>query len=85
MSDSFQTYAKGLHSPADRHVAITASDTVDITPRPRAIYCQTAGNLRLRDSAGTELTYAVTAGQTLPFRAARVMLTGTTATVFGWD
>ena len=85
MSDSFQSYAKGLQSPADRHFAIVPSDVTDIVPRPRAIYCQTAGNLRLRDSAGTELTYAVVAGQTLPFRAARVMLTGTTATVFGWD
>lgn len=85
MSDSFQNYAKGLHSPADRHFAIAPSDTVDITPRPRALYCQTGGNLRLRDAAGTDLTYAVTAGQTIPFRAARVLLTGTTATVFGWD
>ena len=85
MSDSFQNFTKGLHSPADRHFAIAPSDTVDIVPRPRAIYCQTAGNLRLRDGAGTELTYAVSAGQTLPFRATRVMSTGTTATVFGWD
>lgn len=85
MSDSFQSYAKGLQSPADRHFAISPSDTVDIVPRPRAIYCQTAGNLRLRDSAGTDLTYAVLAGQTIPFRASRVLLTGTTAIVYGWD
>lgn len=85
MSDNFQNYAKSLQSPADRHFAITPSDTIDIVPRPRAIYCQTTGNLRLRDGSGTELTYAVTAGQTIPFRAARVMLTGTTVTVIGWD
>ncbi len=85
MSDSFQSYAKGLQSPADRHFSILPSDSTDLVPRPRAIYCQTAGSLRLRDAAGTELTYSVAAGQTIPFRATRVMLTGTTATVFGWD
>jgi len=85
MTDRFESFAKGLESPGDRHFAITASDSVDIVPRPRALFCQTAGNLRLRDSAGTELTYTVTAGQILPFRPARLMLTGTTATVFGWD
>ena len=85
MTDRFEGFAKGLGSPADRHFQITPSNTADIVPRPRALFCQTAGNLRLRDAAGIELTYAVSAGQIIPFRAARVMLTGTTATVFGWD
>lgn len=85
MGDSFQTHAKGLNSPADRHFAILPSDGVDLATRPRALWCNTAGTLALRDAAGTVLSYAVTAGQVIPFRAMRVMATGTTATVHGWE
>ncbi|TNC73704.1 spike base protein, RCAP_Rcc01079 family [Rubellimicrobium roseum] len=85
MSDNFQNHQRGLESPADRHQAITPSDTAPVVPRPRALWCQTAGDLAIEDRDGTRLTYAVAAGQILPFRAVRVLATGTTATVYGWD
>lgn len=85
MSDNFQTFQRSLSSPAERHYAITPADGADVVPRPRALYVQAGGNLALRDAAGTVLAYAVTPGQVLPFRAARVMATGTTATVYGWE
>ncbi len=85
MSDNFQNHQRGLESPADRHTAITPSDTSPVLPRPRALWCQTAGNLAIEDSAGNVLTYAVAAGQIIPFRAVRIRATGTTATVIGWD
>lgn len=85
MSDRFQGHAKGLESPADSHFAITPSDSLMISPRPRALYCQTAGTAALMDAAGTVVSYQVQAGQVLPFRASRVMATGTTATLIGWE
>jgi hypothetical protein len=85
MSDNFQNHQRGLESPADRHLAITPSDTAMIVPRPRALWCQTAGNLAIEDQNGTVLNYSVSAGQILPLRAVRVLATGTTATVYGWE
>jgi hypothetical protein len=85
MSDNFQTHQRGLESPADRHIAIVPSDTQPVLPRPRALWCQSPGELALEDSTGTVLIYSVVQGQILPFRAVRVRATGTTATVFGWD
>lgn len=83
--DNFESHQRGLESPADRHQAIVPSDSAPVDPRPRALYCQTAGEVAVEDRQGVVLTYAVQAGQVLPFRAARVRATGTTATVYGWD
>lgn len=81
--DQFESFAVGLDSPADRHFAITANNAADVDPKPRYIYVATAGNLVIADSDGTEVTYAVTAGQHLRFRPTRIMETST-ATVVGW-
>ena len=83
--DSFDAHQCGLESPAERHAAITPSDTLPVDPRPRALWCQTAGDLVIEDRWGTQLSYAVQPGQVLPFRASKVLATGTTATVYGWD
>lgn len=85
MSDAFASLSKGLTAPADIHYAITPSDTVDLPRRPRALRVQTAGNLVVRDAAGTNITYPVTAGEVFVFRGVRVLATGTTATVVGWE
>lgn len=79
MADNFST------GPADIHYLITPSDTADLPRRPRALRVLAGGNLALRDSEGTVITYAVTAGEILPFRASRVMQSGTTAIVAGWE
>ncbi len=84
-TDNFMTHQRGLDSPGDRHQAITPSDSDIVIPRPRALWCQTAGNVAIEDASGNVLTYTVNAGQLLPFRAVRVRATGTTATVYGWD
>lgn len=76
---------RSLADPASRHFAITPSDTEDLAVRPCAIYCNVAGNAVIRDEDGTDLTYALVVGQILPFRGVRILATGTTATLFGWD
>ena len=85
MSDNFKGHQRGLDSPGESHQAITPHDTDPVVPRPRALWCNSAGSLVLEDAAGTALTYFVQAGQIIPFRAVKVRATGTTAAVFGWD
>lgn len=84
MADKYKNFPVGRSDPGMKHFTITPSNTVDLTVRPRVIYCQTAGNVVLVDALGVELTYALVAGQILPFSPVRVKATGTTATIYGW-
>lgn len=84
MSDPFPGFTTGLTSPGANHYTVTASDTVDLPERPRAFCILTDGNVVLRDQAGVDVTYPVFAGQVIPFRAVRVLATGTTATLAAW-
>lgn len=84
MEDKFEGYAPGLESPATRHMQIAPSDTEDLPHRYRVIRCLTGGTAVVRDDAGVEIAYSVVAGESLIFRPARIMATGTTATLVGW-
>ncbi|VDC31438.1 spike base protein, RCAP_Rcc01079 family [Pseudogemmobacter humi] len=84
MADPFQFHSRGLDSPAQYHAAIVPSDSADLPVIPRALYCQTAGAVAIRDRAGVDMIYTVDAGQILPFGPQRVLAAGTTATVVGW-
>ncbi len=67
--------------PGDRLVAVTPSDSTDLTGA-RAVYVGVTGNVALMalyDSTAVTLT-AVPAGTILPVRIKRVMSTNTTAT-----
>lgn len=83
MIDLYATKSPGVAGPGVRHFAVTPSDSTNFTIPPRALYVLTAGHLSVWDGE-TSLTYPVTAGQILPFRAVRVNSTGTTATCVGW-
>lgn len=83
--DIFATTGTGGSGPAIRQYAITPDDDADLPRRPRALVCTADGNVAIRDADGTDITYAMTAGDILPFRAVRVLATGTTATVVGWE
>ncbi len=85
MADNFKGMTKGLESPADRHFSITPSDSIDLAIVPRALFCLTAGTVAVADSLGFVLMYPVSAGMILPLRARKVMATGTTANVCGWE
>ena len=75
----------GLDSPAISAVAVTKSDSTDLTSNgqlPRAIYVGGAGNLAVKvgsDSTAVTLV-GVPAGSIVPVRAMNVMSTNTTAT-----
>jgi len=78
--DPFSNNASTSTSQSRRWAAITASDAADLDTFPRAIRCNGAGNLVLRGTDGVDVTFAVSAGETLPLQPSRVMATGTTAT-----
>jgi hypothetical protein len=84
MTDTFASFTPGLSDVATLHFAITPSDTTDLAITPRSLYCNAAGDAVVRDEAGTDITYALTQGQILPFRGVRILETGTTATLVGW-
>lgn len=68
-------------APARNAVAVTPSDSVDLTYTARYLFVGGAGNLSVIMDSGTTVAFnGVTAGSVLPIRAARVRATGTTAT-----
>lgn len=85
MSDPFEFHPSQLDSPATIHFAITPSDSADLPIRPRAIFCNAAGTVAIRDKAGTDVTYNLAVGAYIPFRGVRILATGTTATLIGWS
>lgn len=80
-TDDFASLSKGLSSPADKHFAITPSDSTDFDHTTRGIYVGGSGNLVVVDQGGTTCTFTgVLAGVVYPIRAKRVNSTSTTAT-----
>lgn len=70
--------------PSSQAIAITPSDTVDLTRSVRAIYVGGDGNIKLHcsdDAAAEAVTFVgVVAGTILPVSPRRIYATGTTAT-----
>lgn len=65
----FSNNTKGLSSPASIHQAVAASTQVlwsPASPAPRAIRCDAAGSVVLKDAAGTSVTYNVLQSEILP-------------------
>jgi hypothetical protein len=82
MFDQFAKVSSGISGPGTRHFSINPADA-DLPVRPRAMFVLADGDLVIRDEAGSDVTYAVTAGAIIPFRAVQVRA-ATTATVVGW-
>ena len=83
--DEFQSFTKGLNSPATQHFAIVPDDTSDLPLLPRVIYCEVAGTIVIRDSEGVDLAYTMLTGDRLDMRGVRVLSTGTTGLYYGWS
>ncbi|MBL4813129.1 MAG: hypothetical protein JKX69_12430 [Rhodobacteraceae bacterium] len=85
MADNFRHFTQSLNAPASTHRAVTPDDNNDLDPIPRAIFCAADGTAVIVDRLGNQLSYTLTSGQVLPFRAHRVMATGTSATLIAWE
>lgn len=69
--------------PSDQMVAVTPSDSADLTFVTRGVYVGVAGDLTVTPAYGASasvLFKAVPAGSLLPIRVSRIWATGTTAT-----
>jgi hypothetical protein len=82
MADAFATRADDVSAPARYTVAVTPSDTTDLTDLPKAIYVGGGGDIALMAAADNtaRIFKAAQAGSILPIRARRILVTGTTAT-----
>ncbi len=81
MPDQHSGFVEGLTSPADNQVAITPSDSTDLSFTSRAIRVGVGGSLVVTPAGGgSDVTYTVYNGEVLPIRVTRVKATGTTAT-----
>ena len=76
----FETQLITALSPALSLIALTPSDSVDITSSVRMIYVGTGGNVAVMDLSGNTVVHKnVSSGSYLgPFHVARVLATGTT-------
>ena len=76
------TYANrgGVDSPAEQFVAITPSNSVDLTYLTRALYVGTGGDVAVVGMNDAVVTFKnVPTGATLAVRAKRINVTNTTA------
>lgn len=86
---SLRVARNGGADPATIHYTVMGNgaantplgDTANNRPVPRFIYVASNGNLQLLDDTNTWVTYVVTAGQILNFRAQQVGANTTANTV----
>lgn len=80
MSDIYESLATGASGPIVGAFAIAPNDAADLPHVTRQIFAQGAGNLAIVWQSGLETIEPVAAGERLPWRARRILATGTTAT-----
>jgi hypothetical protein len=69
-----------LQNTASGGFDVTPSDTADLPKTANALFVGGAGDVAIVTTGGDSLTFTVPAGVVLPFKARRVLSTGTTAT-----
>jgi hypothetical protein len=84
MSDLYTKYPNTLDSPASRALAITPSDSTDLTFVTKAIYVGGGGSIKVElvgDTTPANVTFtSVQAGSILPIRVRKIYSANTTAT-----
>ncbi|MBN8849463.1 MULTISPECIES: hypothetical protein [unclassified Sphingomonas] len=81
MADQFANSADAVSAPATRAAAVSPHDVNALADIPKALYVGTGGTIVMRGASGVgDQTWKnVPNGAILPFRAAYVRATGTTA------
>ena len=80
--DQYAGITAGLSGNASSAVAVTPSDTTDLTYVSRWLFVGGAGNVTCIMADGTTVLFTgILAGTLLPIRCSRVKATGTTATL----
>ena len=80
--DTFKQQPELRWSPAASAVAVTPSDSTELTYVARALYIGVGGNVavKLRDDSTAVVLVGVAEGSVLPLQVKQVMATDTTAT-----
>jgi len=73
---------EGVGSPASEWFLVTPHDTAFLTVRPRGLYVDVTGTLRVESLNGAIMNLAAAAVGYHPLRPVRIHATGTTATVY---
>ena len=73
---------EGVGSPASEWYRVSPSDTVDLPVRPRGLYVDVTGTLRVESLKGAIMNLAAAAVGYHPLRPVRIHATGTTAIVY---
>lgn len=76
MADTFESYARGLSSPATGAFSITPNDTLDFEQPPRGIYIGATGLITVTTLEGEDVQLYLIAGTILPLRVRRVWESG---------
>lgn len=80
MSDQFSAYGDSVSAPARGAVAVVPHDVNGLAVLPKALFVGTGGNVVAAGAVGGDVTFRnVADGSVLPFRAAFVRATGTSA------
>ena len=81
MADQFSGVVDSVSAPARRAVAVVPHDTTPLAEVPKALFVGTGGSIAMRGAGGgaDAVWKNVADGTVLPFRAAFVRATGTTA------
>ncbi len=79
--DPFALHPSLLDSPASRAVAVTPSDSTNLTEVSRGLWIGGGGSISVVMLGGGTVSFTgIAAGTLLPIRVSRVNQTGTTAT-----
>lgn len=82
MADEFATHQDTVSAPARGMFVITPHATNEVSPLPKAIRANGAGDVVLRAAdSGADVTVTMAAGEVLAVRAKYVRVTGTTVAV----
>ncbi len=81
MEDAFSAAADQVSAPARRALAVTPHDSHPLADIPKALFIGTGGSITMRgvDGAADQQWVNVPSGALLPFRAAYIRATGTSA------
>jgi len=80
MADDIYDKISGLTDPAVAAVAVTPSDSADLTQTTRSLYIGVAGDVAVyMTGATTSVTFVGVPIGVLPIRVDRILATGTTA------
>lgn len=80
MPDAFANRHRGLSDPAVTVFDVTPDDSADLPHVTTALNVATPGTVRVTAADGSVSDVTIHPGQAFPIRAARVWLTGTSAT-----